>query len=154
MYFWKIEDLKRDIKEKQLTEKDRFIYALIFVVFSAIGMELVALMPMENGNIWYILFSVSSVLIVALGTVFVFKANGGSAGTDFLGKYFSISFVVNIRFLVILIPMFIGLMLYYFYVFPENEEMSNTFLGTVPFIIWHAAIYWRVFNHIRDVKNS
>jgi len=29
MYFWKIEDLKKDIRNNNFTEKDRFIYLII-----------------------------------------------------------------------------------------------------------------------------
>ncbi len=154
MYFWKIENLKQDIQEKQLTEKDKFIYTFISILFGVIGMELMILMPTENTNIWDLTSGLSNILIVALGILFAFKANGGAKEIDFLGKYFSISFVVSIRFLAILIPMFIGLILYYSYVFPDDQEIEATFLDTIPFLIWYIVMYWRIFKHIRDIKSS
>ena len=150
MYFWKIESLKKDIKENKLTEKDKFIYLFISIILSTIGMELMTFMPLESNNIWDFIESVSNIFIVALGTLFAFKANGGTTGTDFLGKYFSISLVISIRFWMILIAIFIGLILFDFY----TLEIETTFLETTLYLLWFIAMYWRIFKHIKDVKDS
>ena len=40
MYFWNIESLKSDIVAERLAEKDRFKYALIYIVFNIIEQKL------------------------------------------------------------------------------------------------------------------
>jgi uncharacterized membrane-anchored protein YitT (DUF2179 family) len=153
MYFWKIEQLKDDIASGQLNEKDRFIYVLIYVVLSAIVMELMTLIPIENGNVWDLANSVGNVLIVSLGTIFAFKANGSANGKDFLGKYFSIGFVMAIRFLVYAIPLLAILFVYYFYAFAEEEEKPTNYIDVIPFLFWYSAMYWRICVHIKQVNS-
>ncbi len=153
MYFWKIDKLKEEIKAGKLTEKDRFLYALIYIVFGAIGMETMMLLPLENGNIWDFAESIFNVFIVLIGTIFAFNANGSNDGTDFLGKYFSIGFVMAIRFLVYTIPLLIMLFVYYFFAFGEEEKIPTNAIEVIPFIIWYAALYWRICVHIRQVNS-
>jgi uncharacterized membrane-anchored protein YitT (DUF2179 family) len=154
MYFWKIDKLKEDIKNNEFYEKDRFLYSVIYVTFCAIGLELMWLIPTENYNLWDSLSSFSNILIVFLGTIYAYKSNGGKNGTDFLGRYFSIGFVVTIRFLVLIIPMFVALVSYYIYAFPEDEDIPSSAIDVLPFVLWYAALYWRIGKHISDVKNS
>ncbi len=153
MYFWKIEKLKDDIASGRLNEKDRFIYALIYVVLGAVVVEVMMLMPIENGNIWDLANSVGNVLIVLLGTVFAFKANGSSSGEDFLGKYFSIGFVMAIRFLIYAVPLLVMLFVYYFYAFAEEEDIPTNYIDVIPFLLWYAALYWRMYVHIKQVSS-
>lgn len=143
MHYWKIDNLKDEIRQGELKEKDRFLYALIYITLSAIAVEAMELMPTENRNVWDAINSLSNIVIVTLGTIFAFKANGGSKGIDFLGRYFSISFVVAIRFLVILIPVIIVLLAYYSFAVTKDPNLNSTAYDTIPFIIWSAALYWR-----------
>ena len=154
MYIWKINSLKEQIARGELSEKDRFIYCLIYVSLCAIGMELMARLPIENTNIWDTVYSLGVALMTILGTVFAYKANGAESGNDFLGKYFSIGFVVTVRSIFLLIPIIAALAVYYYYSFPEDEEIYSTPVDVIPFLIWVAYIYWRICRHIYDVKNS
>ena len=148
MYFWKIEELKESIKKDELSEKDRFIYVLIYIILYTLGLEAISLMPVETLNVWDYIISISNVLVVFVGTILAFRANGGNNGKDFLGRYFSIGFVVTIRFMVIFIPLYIALIFYYIYAFPEDEEIVSTIVDTALIIIWQAALYWRICKHI------
>lgn len=154
MYFWKLDKLKEDIRTDKLTERDRFIYTLIYLVLAAIGIEVMMLMPLENGNIWDFISSLSNVLIVMLGTIFAFKSNGSSNGRDFLGKYFSIGFVIAIRFLVYAIPLLMALFVYYFFTFGEEEEIPTNYIDVIPFLVWYAAMYWRICVHIKQANSK
>lgn len=149
MYFWKIEKLKESIRENKLTEKQRFIYLILYVVLGAICLEVMAYIPTENPNKWDIVNNILNVLIPSIGTYFSYKSNGADSGNDFIGKYFSICFVLSIRFLVYLVPILILYFLYYFYAYQTEEEIQTNFIDVIPFSIWHAAIYWRLCFHIR-----
>jgi hypothetical protein len=154
MYYWKISSLKEEIRKGALQEKDKFLYALIYIILSAVGVEAVALLPAEKVNVWDVIDSILNVAVVTVGTIFAFKANGGSKGVDFLGRYFSISFVVAIRFLAVLIPAFLALLVYYSFAVIEDPDLDSTAYDTIPFIIWSAALYWRVCVHIADVNKG
>lgn len=153
MYFWKIEALKQDIKSNHFYEKDRFSYAFIFIALSVIGMEAMMYAPIEDPNFWDTINSASNIVIPIVGTLWAFKANGGAKGVDFLGRFFSISFVVTIRFLSLFIPMFLLLIAYYINAFPEDEAIVSTPWDTIPFIIWFALLYFRICHHIAELKN-
>ena len=45
-----------------------------------------------------------TIISLFLGGYFIFKANGGNDGEDFAGKFFSLTWVRGIRFLLITIP--------------------------------------------------
>jgi len=111
-------------------------------------------LPEISGNIWDAATSASNILIVSIGTVFAYKANGAGNGNNFLARYFSIGFVVTVRFLALLIPLMILLMLYYFYAFDIEEEITTTAWDFLPFLIWYVALYWRICKHISDLNKS
>jgi hypothetical protein len=154
MYFWNIESLKSDIRNNNLTEKDRFKYAFVYIVINAITIELMFYSGYETSNILDTVNSILTVMFVFIGTIFAFRANGGSSGTDFLGRYFSIGFVITIRFSVLLIPLMATLMGYYFYAYDAEKEIISQPIDMIPLIIWSIALYWRFYKHISDVKNS
>ena len=154
MYFWKIEALKEDIKKDQFTEKDRFVYGLIYIVLCAAGMEAMMRLPIESPNIWDAIGSLGNILIPLIGTIFVYRSNGGAIGRDFLGRYFSIGFVVSIRFLVLLVPVSAALVAYYIYAFPGEEPIVSTPADILPFTVWYGLLFWRISKHVSDIKNS
>jgi len=154
VYFWNIEALKNDIREGSLSENDRFIYFIIYLFFSAIGLELIMYTPIENANIWDYVDSLLNILIVIVGTVFAYKANGSSSGNDFLGKYFSISFVVSIRFLIYLVPLMGLLIVCYEYVLSDSEVLATTYIDVIPFIVWSSLLYWNICKHIKQINQD
>lgn len=153
MYFWKIEELKNEIRANRLSERGRFAYAFIYLALCIIGMEVSIYMPSENPNIWDVANSIGNVAIPLIGTFFAFKANGAGYGRDFLGRFFSINFVVAMRFTALLIPMLAALAAYYFYAFQERPEILSSPIDTIPFHIWHAFLYIRTCKHIGDIRN-
>lgn len=152
MYFWKIEKLKEDIRQDRLTEKDKFLYMLVSVVIYAILFEILAYMPAENSNQWDYIESIGNILLALLGTIFVFRANGGSQGRDFLGRYFALSLVVSIRFLVYSLPLFV-LYVGLFTAVNENEAVSaTTYVDVASIFLWTVAMYWRICVHIKQAS--
>ncbi|MCR9423848.1 hypothetical protein [Vibrio sp. RM-69-4] len=154
MYIWNIEGLKKDIKVERLTEKDRFIYMFLTSIFTVLGFEFALRMPVEPRNIWDTINSLSSVLIPILGTFLAYRANGADNGTDFLGRFFSISFVVTVRFFALLIPMLILLSAYYMSVATENDALVSSAEDTLPFIAWLGLLYYQVVKHMGAVEHS
>ncbi|ENK2025278.1 hypothetical protein [Vibrio sp. 1580] len=148
MYFWNIESLKRDIVAERLTEKDRFKYALIYIVFSIIALEYFQQESSGKLNLWLQVEAALNVIIVLLGTYFAYRANGGENGQDFLGRYFSISFVVSIRFSVLLFPMIFVVLMYHSAFGAESELVSTSPIEICMFLLWTALLYANIVKHM------
>jgi len=104
--------------------------------------------PIANPNIWDTINSISYISITLIGTILAFKANGGGAGTDFLGRLYSIGFVVGVR---LLIPMCLVIIFYGMFAFSEVEEIVQTPMGLLLEFLLYSFLYWRIVKHIGDV---
>jgi uncharacterized membrane-anchored protein YitT (DUF2179 family) len=155
MYFWNIEKLKEDIRADRVTEKDRFIYALIYLAFSVISFEFLTHVPFElkSEGARDIAVSAINVLIILAGTIFAFKANGSIDGIDFLGKYFSIGFVLEVRFTVFILPLLAVYLSTDTYVFLEAEAQPRSW-DSILLLAWSSALYWRMYVYIRQISVS
>ena len=159
MYFWKINDLKQLIVERGLSEAQVFYYVLLFVGFSAAGIEFMAYFPPEDPNAWTYVQSGLNFVILIVGTVIAYHANRGAEGRNFAAKYFSISFVVLMRFLVYLIPVIVALFVYYGlsvdWSSPDVEkEFQTGWFEVVLQLAWYTALYARIVKHIRDTTKA
>ncbi len=148
MYFLNIKKLKEEIKGNKLSEKDRFYYVFVYLLLTNIAFALIAYFPAETRNIWDLVYEIGSVLIILVSAILAFRANGGSKGQDFLGKYFSISFVIAIRFILFFIPVFFILLR----IIPSLQYSETTLEIIFLFLLWLGFLYWRVVKHISDVK--
>jgi len=154
MYFWKIESLKKDIVDGSFTDKELIPYVLIYAGLYAVGMELTGYLPYEDPNIWAYVLSTLNVLIPIVGTFYAYKCNGGGNGENFASKYFSIGFVVGIRFLVFLIPFITLLFIYWMIRFGEQEELPTTYIEVTLFSTWCALFYYKMAKHISDTAKE
>ncbi len=157
MYVWNINALKKHLAEQGLSEAHTFYYVLLYVGLSALCTELVAYVPTENPNGWDYLDSTLSVLLPIAGTVYAFLANRGAQGRNFAAKYFSIGFVMLIRFLVYLIPVPFVVFGYYAVrsAWGADAAGADDLAGTNAFEVLvgaalYVAYYLRVAKHIRD----
>lgn len=150
MYFWNIEKLKKSIKNSDLSEKDKFLYALFFLIPMYIFYEIDKWFPAtKSPNFLDGVVSSSYIFICLLGSLYAFKSNGGNKGTDFLGKYFSVSFVLSIRFLV-----FMVLLLLVFEIgsniITGGHLEKNELYEAILLIFVEILFYWRLATHIND----
>jgi len=100
IYFINIKQLKKDIINRDFNERDRFIYMFIYIIGYESLLTLFYLLPSEESVTLTLLDYVDTIgtfLIITIGTYFLYRANGGRQGEDFLGRYFSIVWVVGIR---------------------------------------------------------
>jgi hypothetical protein len=150
MHFWNIEALKKQLKETGLSEKQVFGYILIYVTLTALGMEAMSYLPTEEAGLWDHIAAVANVAIAVGGTILAFSANGGANGRDFAARYFSIGFVATIRFMVLLIPIVGGMMVYWTASFESEGEIATSPVEVVVFGVWAAALYLYIARHMRQ----
>lgn len=154
MYWWKMKLLKKHLCENGLTEKQLFYYILIYVALGAIAVEMVGYMPHESPNNWTCVGSFASIAIPIVGTIMAFRANGGESGVQFAARYFSISLVASIRFGVLFIPVFVVLMVYWFYLYGLAGEFESSAFEIALFSVWYAGLYVYVVKSMREVATS
>jgi hypothetical protein len=164
VYFWNINKLKQQLIETGLTEKQLFYYLLIFIAVMIIGLEAPAFEPYES-NFWGKCEAISSIVTTIVGTITAFHVNGGDSGVKFAERYFSIGFVISIRFIIFLIPMIpVAIISYYLtfvlqygwiepnvdVMFPDSENVTEFVLIS----IWEILLYVRIVKHIGDVART
>jgi hypothetical protein len=147
MYFWKIENLKKDICNNELSEGDKFKYLFVTLALSSVFLVAEKVFLGHAINLWDKVFYICSELIFLLGIIFSFNANGGSNGYDFLGRYLCISFVMQIRFIPLIIIFLIFQFSYYKY---HHLQVYRSPLNIIPFLTIFALMYWRICKHMND----
>lgn len=146
--------------KKGLSETQTFYYILLFVGFSVIGIEFMGYFPYEDPNAWDYFKSGLNLAIPIIGTIAAYRANGGAKGKAFAAKYFSISFVVLMRFTIYLIPIVVGLLIYYgasidWSTLEDDVSFQTGWFEVVLLSAWYVALYFAVVKHIGDtVKPS
>ena len=153
MYFWNINALKEDIKQGDFTDKQVISYIVLSLFLYSVGLEFAYLFPLTepNYNIWDGIDSFLSIAVPVAGTLYAYKKNGGEVGKDFANKYFSIGFVLGIRFFVYLIlPMVI--LTIYWSIDNRNEETETTFVEIFILYAWYILFYYQLGKHISETN--
>ena len=145
MYFFDIKQLKEDIVKDKFNESDRFTYVFIYILLNCIPLFYEPTDELTKFDYWH---SFITVLITVLGTYSIYKANGGNQGKDFLGKYFSITWVMAIR---LFIPMFIALGLF---IFIELPSPINEIAQGIILLVYVGACYYASYKHVLDINKQ
>lgn len=152
MYFWRMRALKKQLIEQGLTERQIYLYVLISVALTAFGVEVMGYCPYETPDFWIYANSALNICVPIIGTVVVFRANGGDSGVKFAERYFSIGLVAGVRFLVLLILLAIA---FFTYMFATEKEISTS--GIVVTIVdgaWYVALYAYIAKQVYDVAQE
>lgn len=145
MYFWRLERLKREMAIRPLSESETLPYLVAYVAFTTA----LFFIPYTFSNVWDTLGAVFSTVLAVVGTIYVYRQNGGADGQYFLQRYFAISWVVTLRWLVILIITTV-----IFYILLELASVWSEETTWYEFIfssVFEVIIYQRTGHHVRDV---
>lgn len=147
MRFWRIERLKDEMQATPLSERESLPYLVAFVVAFTIAGNL----PLSDYNLWDFLGGLWSAAIAFVGTIYVYRRNGGIDGQYLLQRYLAIGWVVSIRCIVVIVVLMIGLL------FIESLfSVSSDDTTSLEFLFEVAAetvIYWRIGHHVGDLAN-
>ena len=147
MYFWRLENLKSTMAARPLTDRESLPYLMVYTVSYAAALGL----PTSAQNQWDTLNTILGTVVAALGTVYIYRRNGGRSGQHLLQRYFAIGWVVTIRWLVMLVPALVLLVI--------GERMlgyrsgETTWIQLVFYVLLGAALYWRIGHHVGDLAN-
>ena len=145
MYFWHIEKLKSEMAARPLSEREALPYLVVSVALNSA----VAFIPQTTHNVWDGLGAASSVLLAVVGTIYIYRQNGGAEGQHFLQRYFAVGWVVSVRWFAVLILVTVA---FYGTLAAVGADIESTHWYDFLFLaVVEAVIYWRIGHHVRDL---
>ncbi len=155
MYFINIKQLKQDIINRDFTEKDRYIYMFLYIM----GCTFFWLLDNKNKmgpTVGFNVVDMSTTFVLIIGTYFLYKAKGGSKGEDFIGRYFSIAWVIAIRWFVPYLILVISLWIIMSITFDNNSVICEVSFRIFSFSygLYMAIVYYYSYGHMTDVSKK
>lgn len=147
MYFWRIEKLKAAMAARPLSEREVLPYLIASIALSTA----VSHLPQTSQNVWDTLGAVWSVLLVVVGSLYIYRQNGGANGQHFLQRYFAIGWVVTLRWLVFLA---VGVAFYGALSAMEAETEETAWHHFLFLAVAETVVYWRIGHHVRDLAQK
>ena len=146
MYFYDITSLKHRLANGPLPERESLPYLVVFVTLYAVVMYL----PFLPENAWDYFEVAFSLLVSIVGTIYLYRANGGEKGRDFIYRYIVLGWVVAVRFLSLFVP--IAIVFYGAgYYFGAASEQTNWF-DVLVIVIFEIAFYLNFARHLREIS--
>lgn len=145
MYFWRVENLKADLVARPMPDREALPYLITEAVIVALAIGL----PKSDFNIWDLLGTMWSIGLAVLGTIYIFRQNGGSDGSQFLPRYFSIGWVVGVRYFVVALVLYLSLMIGL--EIADFSMESSTVIDFLFFSVSETLYFQRIGHHVRDV---
>lgn len=109
VHIWSLKRLKADLLDPGHTDRQALPYLII--VLTCVSASFVAV---PRHNVWSVAYGVAIVGSIIVGTLLAYVCNGGAGGRDFLSRFFSVTvvcgvrwvlmFVVPLTFLAVVIP--------------------------------------------------
>jgi hypothetical protein len=153
MIFWNIKLLKQRLIDEGLSQKHLFAYIFISVMLYDFFLQVIFYIPSEGlYNIFDYAGSIAEFIIIGLGTYLIYRVNGGPDGKQFAERFFSISFVVGIRFFVLLISILIVIIVGLEEA--DDGSITTTWFETSIYSCWLVVFYWRLIVHVKEVANN
>jgi hypothetical protein len=147
MYFWRIEQLKRQMATAPLTDRE----VLPYLVVSVSLISLVWFIPSWARNEWDHINTGISVLLSIFGTIWLFRRNGGAESRHFLQRYLAVGWVVAVRWIAALLV--VCVLFYGALYFLDVVSELTTWYEVLLFASAEVALYWRIGVHIHDLAS-
>jgi len=146
MYFWKIKQLKVDIKENLLTPKDNFNYLVSYTTLYSIFLIVAVVQLYETLGIT---MAIIQILLFICGIYYAYYSNGGNKGKDFSKRFFSIGWVFLLR-----ATFFMAIGMLNLYVMTHLFGMEKLFTvsnSAMIGLVFEILFYWRIGKHIEEI---
>lgn len=154
MYFWRIENLKDQLRSGPLPARDTFGYLVLLAASQTLTGLLAGGYPRPD---WVkdLPITVGIVLVWVTCLWLVYRANGGADGRDLAGRFLSLGWVLGLRFfvggmLIALVLPVIGILLVAVGI-PFEAIPIPTFVMSM-FVLMIALVTWRMVHHLRDLQ--
>jgi hypothetical protein len=155
MYFWNLERLKAELRERAVPPAEVVRYAAaLLVTWSA-----TSFIPFANEKFTIAdgVLLVLILIVTVLGLWTAYQANGGANGTDLAGRYLALGWVIGLRVLVLFV---LGLGIVFVSVVVlmllgrEPSDQSLDALSWIIALLAEVFFYWRLTHHIGSLRGT
>lgn len=151
MYFWRIARLKSELAASAVGQREAVLYLLWLGGITTVASSF----PLGEFNVWDYVDSATMILAFLLGTLYLFSCNGGAAGSSFLVRYVSLSWVFGVRFMVIAgIPTIVAVLLAEDLLLPGSVREVTAPWESLSLVALEVGYYLRLGHHFREVANA
>lgn len=149
MYFIRYSSLKERLKNRSIDDREALPYLILFCVLEAIA---TALPGSDYKNRWDYISTGVTLLITIWGVIYAYQRNGGRNGYDLIHKFVILGWVVAVRYLIGVVPIFIAVFaLAWHYDFVGDE---STLFAIILFSVLEIIFYQRIGRHIADTNKN
>ena len=156
MHLWNTKELAMTLKDGELSQKEWFKYFFIFIVLTALLME-VCLYIGEMPTVITITESVIVLMITVGGTLLSYKINKGGDDKEFIDRYVCLSIPILIKLIVLAIGFYIVYMILGYIVLSDTFDKyidSTTWFDVLFALIFELLFFWRLTHYFSWVSNS
>ena len=163
MYFWNLKALKKDIIDDALSQKSLLLYILAYIVpIQLFAFSNLVYPPDQNLLLrdLEIHYGILNIFITLLGIYYCYYCNDRNLGKNLAEKFFSLSWVLGIRYIAFYIIVILLIMIIFgvtIYIFNIDEVLEELLLEIIVFIsaeILIIIIYYRTGHHIKDINQK
>lgn len=155
MYWWNVRAAKSELRAGAPGARALLPYLVAVATIEGLMVEFSFLLPAQeeptSARVW--LAAGVSVAITVAGCLYVYRRNGGAAGTNLLERLLVLGWVVGVRytaFLFLGVALFFGLAVA---IYPEAGRAAGEWSAEA-FMLASAGFYVYLGRHIRDLAAS
>lgn len=149
MYFIRYSPLKERLKDRSIDDREALPYLILFCLLEAIATALPG--SEYKSRLDYISTAVT-LAITLWGVIYAYQRNGGRNGYDLIHKFVILGWVVAVRFLIGLVPIFIAVFAVAWHYDYVGEE--TTIFDVALFSMLEVVFYQRIGRHIADTNDK
>lgn len=155
MYFWRIDRLKSELRDREVPARDVLGYVTAFLVLWTVPQ----ILPTGEASIsgTDVALMVVLILITVGGLWAAYRANGGAEGRDFAGRLLAIGWVLGLRLMALWMVCLPLLFIIAFATGGIKDTPSDLAIlgGAWTFmLITSLVFYWRLLHHLGDVRRA
>ena len=110
MYVWNLRGMREHLRAGPLSQGEQFAYLLAGVLFSWANAQSPFFGPMG----WNVLIGAMHMVIVGFAIYYVYLCNGGRSGERFIERYLGLSWILMVRYFVLVyLPLFAFIHFYF-----------------------------------------
>jgi multisubunit Na+/H+ antiporter MnhF subunit len=155
VYFWNVERLRADLRERPVPPVEVVRYAAaILVTWGATSFMPVADTEFRVGD--GILLALT-VLVTVVGLWTAYRANGGPHGIDLAGRFLALGWVIGLRLMVLCLALLVIMVVIVLVLAFRGQELSDRSIELSAWtmvLVVEIVFYWRLTHHLALVRGA
>ena len=138
MYFWKVNALVEDLKNRRVSQRQKMHYYLALTLLSLIYVYITGLIAVKP-NLLTGINILLGLSITAGGILLCYKANSQGDDEEFIDRIVCLSWPISVRMIVILIPVYIASAV----IFANNSSQPELNIADVAITVVYSVYFYK-----------